>query len=210
MTKKQLIISVVIAAVLIGLIITVSVYGKSKNSKIDDSKKVTYPERRQIATSIEKNAAGSESPGTGTSTDSNSAETSNSGSGSKSVGSVSSGSLYQKTYKAAPPETSGYPIPKSNHFYQIEGSFKPSDPDQAELAIYLDFEDNFDTQLRELRSVIQPILGSEITDEIVSYMKTKTSRSVWLDRWWETNSKKVKVGSGYGSYIVEFLSWKKQ
>lgn len=66
MTKKQLIISAVIAVILIGLIVAVSVYGKSNNSNINDSKKVTYPERRQIATSIGNGAEGSGSPGTGT------------------------------------------------------------------------------------------------------------------------------------------------
>jgi len=209
MTKKQLIISAVIAAVLIGLIIAVSVYGKSKNSDIGNSKKVTYPERRQIATSIGNGADGSGSPGTGRSSDSNSAGSSDSGNSSTSAGSIGGGDQYQKSSKAAPPETSGYPIPKGNHFYQIEGSFEPSDPDQAELAIYLDFENNFDTQLQELRSIIQPILGSEIADEIIAFMRTKTNRTVGLDKWWETNSKKVKVGSGYGSYIINFKSWKK-
>ena len=208
MTKKQLIISAVIAAVLIGLIIAVSLYGKSKNSNINDSKKVTYPEQRKIA-SIGNEADGSESPGTGTSSDSNSAGNSNSGSGSKSAGSAYSNNWYQKTYEAASPESSGYPIPKNNHFLGIEGSLKPSDPHKAELAIYLDFENSFNTQLQELRSTIQPILGSEITDEIVSYMKTKTSRNVGLDKWWETDSKKINVASGYADYIVEFLSWKK-
>jgi len=210
MTKKQLIISAVIAAVLIGLIIAVSVYGKSKNSNINDSKKVTYPEQRKIATSIGNGADGSGSPGTGRSSDSNSAGSSDSGNSSTLADSIGGGDQYQKSSKAVPPETSGYPIPKGNHFYQIEGSLKPSDPHKAELKIYLDFENNFDTQLQELRSIIQPILGSEVADEIVSYMKTKTSRSVGLDQWWETDSKKINVGSGYGEYIIEFLSWKKQ
>jgi hypothetical protein len=58
------------------------------------------------------------------------------------------GNLYQKTYKASPPETSGYPIPKSHHFFRIEGSLKPRDKKQSELAVYLDFENNFDTQLQ--------------------------------------------------------------
>ncbi|HHV34418.1 MAG TPA: hypothetical protein GXX59_02415 [Syntrophomonadaceae bacterium] len=210
MTKKQLIISAVIAAVLIGLIIAVSVYGKSKNSNINDSKKVTYPEQRKIATSIGNGADGSKSPGTGTSSDSNSSgSSSNSGGSSKSAGFADSNNWYQKTYEAASPESSGYPIPKNNHFLGIEGSLKPSDPHKAELAIYLDFENSFDTQLQELRSTIQPILGSEITDEIVSYMKTKTSRNVGLDKWWETDSKKINVASGYADYIVELLSWKK-
>lgn len=211
MTKKQLIISAVIAVILIGLIVAVSVYGKSNNSNINDSKKVTYPERRQIATSIGDEADSSESPGTGTSSDSdsNSSGSNNSGSSSKAAGSIGSGNLYQKTYKAAPPETSGYPVPKSHHFFQIEGSLKPSDPDQAELAIYIDFESNFEKQLQELEKTIQPILGQDITKEIVAYMRTKTSRSVGLDKWWETDSKKINVASGYGSYIIEFLSWKK-
>jgi hypothetical protein len=52
-------------------------------------------------------------------------------------------------------------------------------------------------------------LGSEIADEIIAFMRTKTNRTVGLDKWWETNSKKVKVGSGYGSYIINFKSWKK-
>jgi hypothetical protein len=212
MTKKQLIISAVIAAILIGLIIAVSVYGKSNNSNINDNKKVTYPERRKIATSIEyeDEADGSKSSDAETSSDSNSAGSSNSGSSSKSAGSIGNGNQYQKSYKAAPPETSGYPIPKSHHFYLIEGSLDPSDPHKAELKIYLDFESNFEKQLKELEETIQPILGLEITKEIITYMRTKTSRSVGLDKWWETDSKKINVGSGYGDYVIEFLSWKKQ
>lgn len=211
MTKKQIVIVSVIAAILIGLIIAVSVYGKSKNPNINSSTEVAYPERRQLATSIEceAEADGSKSSDAEISSDSKSTVSSNSGGISKSAGSVGSGDLYQKTYKAASPESSGYPIPKINHFYRIEGSLKPSDPHKAELKIYLDFENSFDTQLQELRSIIQPILGSEITDEVVSHMKTKTSRNVGLDQWWETDSKKINVGSGYGSYIIEFMSWSK-
>ncbi len=207
MTKKQLICSAVIAAVLIGLIIGVTIYGKKKNPNISDSE-VIYPERRQIETSVGNEVDVSESPGTDMPSDTTEINTGGTGGGLKSVGSTG-GNLYQKTYKAAPPETSGYPIPNSHHFFQVEGSLKPGDPDQAELSIYLDFEKNFEKQLQELEKIIQPILGPDVAKEIVAYMRTKTSRSVGLDRWWETGSKKVKVGSGYGSYIIEFLSWKK-
>lgn len=208
MTKKQLIIAAVVAIILIGLIIAVSVYGKSNNSNINDSKKVAYPERRQIATSIGNEANGSESPGTGTSSDSNSAGSSNSGSGLKSAVS-SGGNLYQRTYKAASPETSGYPIPKSHHFFQIEGSLKPSDPDKAELTISLNIESKFEEQLQELEKTIQPILGPEITKEIIAYTRTKTNRDTILDKWWETNDKDIKIGSGSRTPIVTFYSWKK-
>ncbi len=207
MTKKQLICSAVIAAVLIGLIIGVTIYGKKKNPNISDSE-VIYPERRQIETSVGNEVDVSESPGTDMPSDPTEINTGGTGGGLKSVGSTG-GNLYQKTYKAAPPETSGYPIPNSHHFFQVEGSLKPGDPDQAELSIYLDFEKNFEKQLQELEKIIQPILGPDVAKEIVAYMRTKTSRSVGLDRWGETCSKKVKVGSGYGSYIIEFLSWKK-
>ena len=207
MTKKQLICSAVIAAVLIGLIIGLTIYGKKKNPNISDSE-VIYPERRQIETSVGNEVDVSESPGTDMPSDTTEINTGGTGGGLKSVGSTG-GNLYQKTYKAAPPETSGYPIPNSHHFFQVEGSLKPGDPDQAELSIYLDFEKNFEKQLQELEKIIQPILGPDVAKEIVAYMRTKTSRSVGLDRWWETGSKKVKVGSGYGSYIIEFLSWKK-
>jgi hypothetical protein len=40
-------------------------------------------------------------------------------------------------------------------------------------------------------------------------MRTKTSRSVGLDKWWKTDNKKINVASGYDSYIIEFLSWRK-
>jgi putative cell wall-binding protein len=109
----------------------------------------------------------------------------------------------------APPETSGYPIPERHHFYSIEGSLDPSNPHQAELAIYIDFETDFEKQLKELEGIIQPILGPKITKEITNYMKTKTNRNVGLDKWWETDKKKINVGSGYGDYIIEFLSWRK-
>lgn len=206
MTKKQLIIAAVVAIILIGLIIAVSVYGKSKNSKVSDSQDISYPERRQIATSIGKDATGSESSGTGASSGSGSGS---SGSSSKSAGSIGSGNLYQKTYKAASPETSGYPILKSNHFFQIEGSLKPSDPDKAELTISLNIESKFEEQLQELEKTLQPILGPEITKEIIAYTRTKTSRDTILNKWWETNNKQVKIGSGSRTPIVTFYSWKK-
>jgi hypothetical protein len=215
MTKKQLIVSAVVAAILVGLIITVVIHDKHKDSKTDDNITATYPERRQIETTVGNDPEvenDPESSNTGMPSDSTDASKNptsiNTGGGLKSAD-TTDGNQYQKTYKAAPPETSGYPVPKSHHFFQMEGSLKPSDPHKAELKIYLDFENNFDTQLQELRSIIQPILGSEITNEIVSYMKTKTSRSVGLDKWWETDSKKINVASGYGDYIIEFLSWKK-
>jgi hypothetical protein len=50
MTKKQIIATSVIAVILIGLMIVVSVYGKSKNT-IDDSQSnvCSESERRQLA-----------------------------------------------------------------------------------------------------------------------------------------------------------------
>lgn len=116
---------------------------------------------------------------------------------------------YLQNYETAPPETSGYPIPERYHFFEVEGSVKPSDPDYAELSISLDIENNFEKQLKELEGIIQPILGPKITKEITNYMKTKTNRNVGLDKWWETDKKKINVGSGYGDYIIEFLSWRK-
>jgi hypothetical protein len=218
MTKKQIIATSVIAVILIGLIIAVSVYGKSKNT-IDDSQSnfCSEPERRQLAADIGSGVLESETNNTGTpgskgTSASGSNSAGNSDSTSSSAGGISStgGSGNYKTYKAALPETSGYPIPKTNHFSLIEGSLKPGDPQKAELKIYLDCERDFEKQLKELEGIIQPILGPSVTKEIISYMKTKTSRSVPLDKWWETNNKEINVSSGYDSYIVEFLSWKKQ
>lgn len=213
MTKKQIIATSVIAVILIGLIIAVSVYGKSKNT-IDDSQSnfCSEPERRQLAADIGSGVLESETNNTGTpGSKGTSAPGSNSAGGSSSISAGAiGGSGNYKTYKAALPETSGYPIPKTNHFSLIEGSLKPGDPQKAELKIYLDCERDFEKQLKELEGIIQPILGPSVTKEIISYMKTKTSRSVPLDKWWETNNKEINVSSGYDSYIVEFLSWKKQ
>jgi hypothetical protein len=215
MTRKQIIATSVIAVILIGLIIVVSVYGKSKNT-IDDSQSnvCSESERRQLAADIGSGVLENETNNIGVSKDisaSGSNSAGNSDSTSSSAGGISStgGSGNYKTYKAALPETSGYPIPKTNHFFLIEGSLKPSDPQKAELKIYLDCEKDFDKQLKELEGIIQPILGPSVTKEIISYMKTKTSRSVPLDKWWKTNNKEITVSSGYDSYIVEFLSWKK-
>ncbi len=210
MTKKQLIIAAVVAIILIGLIIAVSVYGKSKNSKVSDSQDISYPERRKIATSIENETNNSKIPEKSNSSQysNSSSETSNPDSSLKSAVS-SGGNLYQRTYKAASPETSGYPIPKSHHFFQIEGSLKPSDPDKAELTISLNIESKFEEQLQELEKTIQTILGPEITKEIIAYTRTKTNRDTILDKWWETNDKDIKIGSGSRTPIVTFYSWKK-
>lgn len=197
MTKKQIIISVVVFVILLVSIICVSIWGKHKREVWENAEMPEIKvERRHIETSVGVDGS-EELPGTSTPAD------------TTGTNSSTGGSLYQKTYTAAPPETSGYPVPKNHHFYQIEGSLKPSDPHQAELAVYLDC-DNFEKQLKELEETIQPILGPDVTKEIVAYMRTKTSRSVGLDKWWETDNKKINIGSGYGSYIIEFLSWKKQ
>jgi len=116
---------------------------------------------------------------------------------------------YLQNYETAPPETSGYPIPERYHFFEVEGSVKPSDPDYAELSISLDIENNFEKQLQELRSIIQPVLGSNITEEIIACMREKTNCDVLIGKWWETNSKTINVASGYRDFTIEFMSWRK-
>jgi hypothetical protein len=221
LTKKQIIIVSVAAVVLIGLIIAVSV-SASDNTKVADNQienqDIQYPERRQIPT-VEDKSDNSETEKDSNSKNTDSTNSGNSTSGSKSIDPASNlksalpsgtsiNDLYKKTGTAAPPETSGYPVPKKHHFFDIEGSSKPGDKDQAELMITLDINANFEKQLQELKQTIEPVLGSDTTEEILAYMKKKTSYDVELDRWWKTDSKDIKVSSGVRTPLIIFYSWK--
>lgn len=214
MTKKQIIIVSVIAAVLITAIIAVVLHNRSSNSVASAGFQTQSIERREIPSgTVEANQSeetdqfktADQSKGSNNSS-TNSRNTSLNASGTI----VYDPSLFEEVpIKTAPPETSGYSIPKSHHFYDIHGSVDLNDKHKAKLVITIDRGTNFQEQLQELNNIIEPILGTKTAEEIVAYVKTKTSPSVVLDRWWKTESKKIKVSSSFNSNYITFQSWDK-
>jgi len=85
----------------------------------------------------------------------------------------------------------------------------PGNKDYAELSIDMDITKNYDIQLRELRKIIQPVLGENITNQIIEVAKKKTADTVEIYKRFETDTKEVSIGSSYGNPIVSFQSWQK-
>ena len=117
-----------------------------------------------------------------------------------------------------PPDDCDYSIPKSHHFYDIEGSSMPGNKDYAEFSIIMNCMNRqtrqYDTelyklQLQELRTVILPVLGEDITNKIIQAAERKTHENITIDETFETDTKKVDIGSTPGYYHVHFKSWAK-
>ena len=117
-----------------------------------------------------------------------------------------------------PPKPTNYVIPSTHHFYEVRGSVDPSDKNKAELTITLNCMNRstgiydaqlYETQLQELRTIILPVLGEQITQEILAIAKTKTNINVDFGKFFETDTKKVSIGTSYGNPLVGFKSWQK-
>jgi len=216
MTKKQIVFVSVTIVILIILIVGTIAYA-GKNNEIEQSKAPEIKvERRNIPQPAINDVLPENNQESTTSKTDESAssqttqsETNKSESSQTTQGVLSSGNLLRKTIETAPPESSGYPIPKTHHFYEIRGSVMPGNKDYAELSIDMDITKNYDIQLRELRKIIQPVLGENITNQIIEVAKKKTADTVEIYKRFETDTKEVSIGSSYGNPIVSFQSWQK-
>jgi len=207
-TKKQIVFVSVTIVILIILIVGTIAYA-GKNNEIEQSKAPEIKvERRNIPQPAIQESTTSKTDESASSQTTQS-ETNKSESSQTTQGVLSSGNLLRKTIETAPPESSGYPIPKTHHFYEIRGSVMPGNKDYAELSIDMDITKNYDIQLRELRKIIQPVLGENITNQIIEVAKKKTADTVEIYKRFETDTKEVSIGSSYGNPIVSFQSWQK-
>jgi len=207
-TKKQIVFVSVTIVILIILIVGTIAYA-GKNNEIEQSKAPEIKvERRNIPQPAIQESTTSKTDESASSQTTQS-ETNKSESSQTTQGVLSSGNLLRKTIETAPPESSGYPIPKTHHFYEIRGSVMPGNKDYAELSIDMDITKNYDIQLRELRKIIQPVLGESITNQIIEEAEKKTADTVKIYKRFETDTKEVSIGSSYGNPIVSFQSWQK-
>jgi len=207
-TKKQIVFVSVTIVILIILIVGTIAYA-GKNNEIEQSKAPEIKvERRNIPQPAIQESTTSKTDESASSQTTQS-ETNKSESSQTTQGVLSSGNLLRKTIETAPPESSGYPIPKTHHFYEIRGSVMPGNKDYAELSIDMDITKNYDIQLRELRKIIQPVLGENITNQIIKEAEKKTADTVKIYKRFETDTKEVSIGSSYGNPIVSFQSWQK-
>lgn len=211
MTKKQIIIVSIVAAILIVSIIAIVLHDRSRNNSVAAADTETqYPERGEISTDIESNLESEDEQ----SKKKQSKDTDNINPETDTLDAsgtiVYDPNLFEKTpINTASPETSGYTIPENHHFSNIEGSSDLDNKDQAKLVITIDSKTNFDKQLQELYDIVKPVLGTNIAEEIVSYAKTKTNSNIVLDKWWQANGKEVQVCSSYDSNFIDFMSWDK-
>ena len=208
MTKKQKIFIIAAFVILITLIIICTgiyirknreiakMFEQAETPEVKIERNITQPDISDILSESNQKPLSSEA--------SKSSQTA-SGTQSTSTGS----NLLRKTLKTAPPENSGYPIPKSHHFYEVRGSIDPNDKNKAELTINMNSSENYDLQLQELQKIIQPILGDQITQEILAIARTKTNKNVEFGKFFETDTKKVAIIANYNNPLVGFKSWMK-
>jgi len=206
MTKKQKIFAGVAFVILAALIVCVAAYGSRKNKMADAPLKtpevnierdIPQPDISDILSKDQK---------TPTSETSESGQTT---SGTQSSSSAGNSNLLRETLKTAPPENSGYPLPKSHHFYEVEGSVMPDNKDYAELSIRMNSSSNYPAQLQELKTVILPVLGESKANQIIEIAKTKTDVTVQFYRCFETDVKKVCISSSGNNPLVSFQSWQR-
>jgi hypothetical protein len=118
----------------------------------------------------------------------------------------------------APSRPTAYVAPSTHHFYAIEGSSMPGNKKYAEFSIIMDCVNHqtgqydaelYKLQLQELRTVILPVLGEDITNKIIQAAERKTHENITIDEAFETDTKKVVIGSTPGYSLVHFQSWAK-
>jgi len=114
-TKKQIVFVSVTIVILIILIVGTIAYA-GKNNEIEQSKAPEIKvERRNIPQPAIQESTTSKTDESASSQTTQS-ETNKSESSQTTQGVLSSGNLLRKTIETAPPESSGYPIPKTHHY----------------------------------------------------------------------------------------------
>ena len=111
--------------------------------------------------------------------------------------------------KPKPTKPTTYVVTNPGIFYSVRGPAVPGNKDYPELSIDMDITKNYDAQLRELRKIIQPVLGENITNQIIEEAEKKTADTVEIYKSFETDTKKVSISSNYGNPLVSFKSWQK-
>jgi hypothetical protein len=118
----------------------------------------------------------------------------------------------------APSRPTTYVVPSAHHFDAIEGSSMPGNKDYAEFSIIMNCMNRqtrqydaelYKLQLQELRTVILPVLGEDITNKIIQAAERKTHKNIAITERFETDTKKVIIGSTPGYSLVHFQSWAK-
>ena len=136
---------------------------------------------------------------------------STSGSGGTSGGSGSSGSTTPTKPPTPKPPTPApalkpFSVPASNSFNDV---YQSTDSGRAELLIVMDSSENYEAQLNQLYSIIAPVVGSQLANQIVGYARTKTDAYISLDRSWSVSGRTLELGSTWGDWGVSFYSWRK-
>jgi cytoskeletal protein RodZ len=117
-----------------------------------------------------------------------------------------------------PSRPTAYVAPSTHHFYKVKGSSMPGNKKYAEFSIIMDCVNHqtgqydaelYKLQLQELRTVILPVLGEDITNKIIQAAERKTHENITIDEAFETDTKKVVIGSTPGYSLVHFQSWAK-
>lgn len=124
-----------------------------------------------------------------------------------------------KTQEDAYYYVSGYRIPKETDI-RVEG--KPDftgiklppgiSPDEyAELTLDLKTDRPFQKQIDQLREILEPKLGEQVTQEIIDYVNLKGTNRYYrlMPKDWETKDKKVEVCSDWGMAWIEVMIWGK-
>jgi len=145
---------------------------------------------------------------------SSSGSTSSGGSGSSGGGTSSGGTTPAKPSTPAPtpkpptpaPALKPFSVPASNSFNDV---YQSTDSGRAELLIVMDSSENYEAQLNQLYSVIAPVVGSQLANQIVGYARTKTDAYISLDRSWPVSGRTLELGSTWGDWGVSFYSWRK-
>ena len=168
------------------------------------------------ASSGSKSSSGSTSGSGGSSSGSTSGSGgssggSTSGSGGTSGGSGSSGSTTPTKPPTPKPPTPApalkpFSVPASNSFNDV---YQSTDSGRAELLIVMDSSENYEAQLNQLYSIIAPVVGSQLANQIVGYARTKTDAYISLDRSWSVSGRTLELGSTWGDWGVSFYSWRK-
>jgi len=111
--------------------------------------------------------------------------------------------------KPKPTKPTTYVVTNPGIFYSVRGPAVPGDKDYPEISIDMDITKDYDAQLRELRKIIQPVLGESITNQIIEEAEKKTADTVKIYKSLETDTKIVSISSSYNNIIVSFQSWQK-
>ena len=101
----------------------------------------------------------------------------------------------------------GYVVPAKTKLNVEKKYLNPAN--KCELQFFIDLtKGDLESQWADAAAILSQKIDSQTVSEVMAYVKQKTERNKKLEnKRWETDDKKIGVGSSWGSYGIQITVW---